>query len=259
MTCSPANRSGRRPRAGWQPDPADKACRGLLAAVPAGDGGVIATSVDHRSVQLWDLESGAPAGELAGLEATRLRGLAAARRPDGTPLIVTGDVDGQARWFDAATGGLAGGPVEPHAAPAASVLPVAAGGQVILAVQASDQVRLIDGRTCEPASGTWVIGCGNIAAAASPEGRIVLAAAAPEGRDITLFNWPSGSVSRLPGQGGTISAVAAAALPDGRVIIAGASWNGNLYRWDALAWRAGRRTVTRPLACRAGRHRGPAG
>ena len=87
---------------GWQPGPADKACRGLLAAVPAGDGAVIATLPWTTAPFNCGTSNRGLAGELAGLEATRLRGLAAARRPDGTPLIVTGDVDGQARWFDAA-------------------------------------------------------------------------------------------------------------------------------------------------------------
>ena len=86
----------------------------------------------------------------------------------------------------------------------------------------------------------------------------MLAAAEPEGRDITLFNWPSGSISRLPGQGGTISAVAAAALPDDASSSRAPPGTGTCTAGTPWLAKA-RRAVTRPLACRAGRHRGPAG
>lgn len=216
---------------GWQPGPDGMPCHGLLAAVPGTGDGVVAVSADRRSVQLWDLASGVPAGELRGLAAARLGDLAAAQLPDGSPLIVTGHSDGQLQRFDARTGRPAGGPAEPHGTTAPQVVSVAAGGRDILIAHGRDTIRLLDRRTGELLSGTWDAVGRSIAVTAQPAGELMLATAGVRG--LVRYDWPSGTSRRLPAPEDGIVDVAVATLADGRVVIAGAGRDGNLYRLDA--------------------------
>jgi WD40 repeat protein len=214
---------------GWQPGPNGIPCLGLLAAVPGTGDGVVAVSADRRSVQLWDLASGLPAGELVVL-AARLGDLAVAQLPDGSPLIVTGHFDGQLLRFDARTGRPVGRSAEPHGTTAPQVVPVAAGGRDILIAHGRDTIRLLDRRTGELLSGTWDTVGRRIAVAGQPAGGLMLAAAGL--RELVRYGWPSGASRRLAAPD-DLSDIAAATLADGRIVIAGAGWDGNVYRLDA--------------------------
>ena len=214
---------------GWQPGRNGIPCLGLLAAVPGTGDGVVAVSADRRSVQLWDLASGLPAGELVVL-AARLGDLAVAQLPDGSPLIVTGHFDGQLLRFDARTGRPVGRSAEPHGTTAPQVVPVAAGGRDILIAHGRDTIRLLDRRTGELLSGTWDTVGRRIAVAGQPAGGLMLAAAGL--RELVRYDWPSGASRRLAAPD-DLSDIAAATLADGRIVIAGAGWDGNVYRLDA--------------------------
>jgi WD40 repeat protein len=224
---------GERVSTGWQPGKYSKVCRGLMAVAATDAGAVIATCTDYRSVRLWDLVSGAPAGELPGFAPAMVRGLAAAYLPDGTPLIVAGDSDGTVHRFDARNGQPSGTPVQPHGWSAFAVLPIAApDGRIILAAQGRHSVGRFDARTGEAIGGPWRIWsfAYEFAAAALPDGRIVLAAAGEDG--ITRQEVLSGA-EYPPAKASTIWDVATVTLPGGRVLIAGAGHDGLVYRWDA--------------------------
>lgn len=222
---------GQRVSTGWQPGEYSRICPGLMTVAAAGAGAVIATCTDYRSVRLWDLASGSPAGELPGFAEATVRGLAAASLPDGTPLIVVGDSDGNVHQFDAQSGKPAVQPVQPHGWSAAAVLPIAApGGRIILAAQGRRSVAWFDARTGEPIGEPWRAGGYNVAAAALPDGRIMLAVADEDG-----LAWQEvlSGAERPPSPVTTIWDVATATLSGGQAVIAGAGHDWLVYRWDA--------------------------
>ena len=220
---------------GWEPGRI-KVCMGLMAVVATDDGAVIATStsLDRRSVRLWDLVSGEPRGELRSPQSAWILALAPARLPDGTPLLLAGDGHGSVHGFDARDGRPAGEPVQPHGTQAARVLPVTEpGGRLLLAVGGAS-TRLVDARTGEPAGGQWDIDSGAAYATTVvplADGRIVSASAHAGG--LALHDARSGAAFPPPHTPSTLWDVAAATLPDGRVVIGGAGHDWLVYRWDA--------------------------
>jgi WD40 repeat protein len=234
-------------RTGWQPRRPGGAFPGFMAAVAARDRGVIATCADSRSVHLWDLLTGEPAGPVITLGARAYR-MAAARLAEGTPVLVIGDSDGYVRRFDALTGAAIGEPVVPHGWPAAQVLPVPVpGGRLILAVERQGRIRRFDARSGDPLGDPgrpWHAGCYGLAAAPLPDGRVILAAAGEDG--ISRQDVVSGTEypARDDEKDGTIWNVAMAAPPGGPVIIAGAGHDWTVHRWDAGTGTA----VGEPLA-----------
>jgi WD40 repeat protein len=218
-----------------------------MAAVAAGERGVVATCAESRSVHLWDLLTGEPTGPVITLGAWASR-MAAARLADGTPVIVIGDSDGYVYRFDALTGAAVGEPVVPHGWPAARVLPVPVpGGKLILAVERQGRVRRFDARNGEPVGDPgrpWHASGYGLAAAPLPDGRVILAAAGAGGirrQDVVSgTEYPAGDDEK----DGEIWDVAMAAPPGGPVIIAGAGYDGTVRRWDAGTGSA----VGEPLA-----------
>ena len=223
-------------RTGWQPRRRGWPFPGSMAAIAAQDRGVVATCADFRSVHLWDLLTGEPAGPVITLGA-RAAQMAAARLADRTPVIVIGDTDGYVRRFNAFTGAPVGEPVIPHGWPAAQVLPVPVpGGRLILAVERHGRVRRFDARSGEPIGDPqrpWHAGTYGLAAAPLPDGRVILAGADEDGisrQDVVSgTEYPASEDERA----GTIWDVAMAAPPGGPVIIAGAGHDGTVHRWDA--------------------------
>lgn len=179
--------TGEPVRTGWQPPhPWLRACHGLLAAAPAGDGGVIAACVDGRTIQLWDLLSGAPARTLTLPGSPRVNALAGLRLAGGTPVIVAADGDGNVQQFDARTGQPHNEPVQPHGWSARSVCPVTdPGGRVIVALERLGQVRRFDARTgAGIGDPRWPWRPGEsygLAAAGLPDGRVILAVPGEDG------------------------------------------------------------------------------
>lgn len=223
-------------RTGWQPRRRGSPFPGSMAAVTARGRGVIATCADFRSVHLWDLLTGEPAGPVITLGARAYR-MAAARLADGTPVIVIGDSDGYVRRFDAFTGAAIGEPVVLHGWPAAQVLPVPVpGGRLILAVERQGRIRRFDARSGEPVGDRqrpWHAGCYGLAAAPLPDGRVILAAAGEDGISRQDVVSGTGYPASADDMGSTIWDVAMAAPPGGPVIIAGAGHDGTVRRWDA--------------------------
>jgi WD40 repeat protein len=218
---------------GWEPGKIIKVCMGLMAVVATDDGAVIATSTNpaRRSVQLWDLVSGEPRGELRGPQPARVIALASARLPDGTPLLLTGDSHGSIHGFDARDGHPVGEPVQPHDMQAARVHPVTApDGRLLLAVEGAS-TRLVDACTGEPVGGQWEIDSDVYATTVVllTDGRIISASAHADG--LTLHDARSGAFP--PPHDFTLWDIAAATLPDGRVVIGGAGHDWLVYRWDA--------------------------
>ena len=147
---------------GWQPGRFVKVCPGRMTVAATADGAVIATCTDlfRRSVQLWDLVSGEPRGELRGFQPAAVGDLAAASLDDGTPLLLVGDSYGNVRLFDAYDQRPVGMPVQPHGTGAGRVLPVMAPGERLMLAVSGDSTRLVDactgelvGRQCGARSG----------------------------------------------------------------------------------------------------------
>ena len=73
---------------------------------PPGGRPVGVTGSDDGTVRVWDLATGAPAGELAG-HTGAVAAVACTVLPGGQPVAVTGSDDGTVRVWDLATGTLA--------------------------------------------------------------------------------------------------------------------------------------------------------
>lgn len=228
-------------RTGWEPGRFARVCTGLMAVVAAGGQAFAVTCVDYCSVWLWDLVAGVSAGCLVQ-SSPAITGLAGAQLPDGTPLVVVGDRDGNVRRFDPRNRAQVGGALHPHGLSAALVQPVEVpDGRIILAVADGSSVRRFDARTGQAIGDPmqpWRISCNALASAAVADGRTILVAADEDG--IARQEVVSGTEYPPSGdeQPFTIWDVATVTLPGGRVLIAGAGHDWLVYRWDAATGEA---------------------
>lgn len=226
---------GKRIGTAGEPGKAATVCRGALAVVATGDRAVIATCTDQRSVRLWDLVSGAPAGELTGFAGAKVGCLAAAYLPDGTPLILVGDGDGNVHRFDARTRRPTLAPLQPHGQSACTVLPItAADGRIILAVHPNGK-RWFDARTGEAIGEREVpLGGRYPGTATLPGGRTVTAEVRWDGR-VCRRDAVTGEMIGEP-QAGHRSwglAITTARQADGSPMFISGCEAGDVLRWDA--------------------------
>lgn len=227
-------------RTGWQARPLWPVCPVRLACLSTPSGGVVATCVDYRTVQLWDLVSGEHLADLP--RGGRTEALAAAELPDGTPVILVGDDDGTVRSFHASTGTPVGDVFQPHGCAAGQVHAVPTGeGRVVLAVDSRSGMRRFDGRTGQPVGDPhrpWHVPGFGFATVALPGGHGTVVAGGDYG--ISRLDLSTGVIHEATPdeEPTTIWNVAAVPLPDGRVIVAGAGHDGNVYRWEVTTGRA---------------------
>jgi WD40 repeat protein len=243
---------GPRITTGWEPGQHVQLRRGRFAAMDR----FVATCVDSRTVQVWDLVTGEPVGApISGAEPI-VAAIAMARRPDGTPVVVVGDSDGSVRRFDVRTGEMIGAPVHPHGAQSARVDVVSVpDGRLVLAVDGDSGVRCFDARTgasVGDARQPWRIGPYGLASADLSDGRALLVAASDDGiRRLDLLTGTpyEPSPDETPT---TIWDVVTMRLPDGRVLVAGAGHDWQVYRWDAATGAAiGRPLEGHPISVKA--------
>jgi len=216
--------------------------QGFVATVRCEGRDLVAVAEHKTSVQLWDIRSGIDAGTIYFPD-IYIRGLAAARLLDGTPLLIVSDSQGRVHRIDPQRREPFVPAVYPQGRSAFWVLPTEVlDDRAALTVLGEMGARTYDRRTGEllaVAEGLWPSGQAyGVAIISAADGTPLLLGADEDG--ICRVDLRTG-MSCPPTDAecaGMMWDVAAATLPDGRVIAGGAGHNGEFYRWDTATGEA---------------------
>ncbi len=211
-----------------------------VGALPDGTPVIVSGGGGDRTVRVWRLADGTPAGEPLRGHTGAVTAVAVGALPDGTPVIVSGgdDADRTVRVWRLADGAPAGEPLRGHPGPVTAVAVGALpdGSPVIVSGGRDRTVRvwrLADGTPAgEPLRGHRGM-VKAVAVGALPDGTPVIVSG---GGDRTVRVWrladgaPVGEPLR--GHSRSVNAVAVGALPDGSpVIVSGDRGDATVRVW----------------------------
>ena len=204
-------------------------CRGLAA-------GIARAAPDRPWQTRWSHGRRATSHQVITGHTGQVTAVAAGALPDGTPVIISGGLDGTVRVWRLADGTPAGEPLTGHhsqAVVAAGTLPD--GTPVIISGGTDGTVRvwrLADGTPAgEPLTGhdgtVWAAAAGVL-----PDGTPVIISGGGDGT-VRVWRTAGGTPVGEPlrGHDGTVAAVTAGALPDGTPVIISGGWDGTVRVW----------------------------
>ena len=226
--------------ASWQPQRPHQLLTGHAGAVTAVaaaelDGRpVVISGGGDRTVRVWDLATGTPAGHPFTGHARAVTAVAAAEL-DGRPVVISGGGDRTVRVWDLATGTPAGHPFTGHARAVTAVAAAELDGRPVVISGGGDRtVRVWDLATGTPAGHPFTGHAGAVTAVAAAEldGRPVVISGSEDGT-VRVWDLATGAPAGDPftGHTGWVRSVAAAEL-DGRPVVISGSDDGTVRVWD---------------------------